>query len=222
MTNARPLMSYTYTIGKNIGTNPIAIAVPTKTPPPYLFDAATSVVPIGKIEIMAKKGEEIPLGWGIDKYGELTKDPNEVLKEGSLLPLGGLGEVLGGHKGSGLALSVNILCGLLTGASWGPYVGIVTKEKTANIGHLLMAINIENFVPLQEFLDNMEKLKNYIKNLPKHPKAERIWIPGEKAWLTMQTRQKIGIPIHKVILKDIEEIAKELGIEFSLDKLKKS
>ena len=219
MTNARPLMSYTHTIGKNLGTNPIAIGVPTKNPPPYLYDGATSVVPIGKVEVLAKEGKKMPIGWGIDSKGELTDNPNIVLKEGAVLPLGGLGEILGGHKGSGLALTIDILCGILTGANWGPYVG--PKDKPANVGHFMVAINIEEFLPLQEFLERMEKLRTYIKSLPKHPKAKRIWIPGEKSWLTMQTRLKKGIPIHKAILNDIEKIARELNLKFELEDLRK-
>ncbi|RLG89466.1 MAG: malate dehydrogenase, partial [Thermoprotei archaeon] len=157
--------------------------------------------------------------WGIDSKGELTDNPNIVLKEGAVLPLGGLGEILGGHKGSGLALTIDILCGILTGANWGPYVG--PKDKPANVGHFMVAINIEEFLPLQEFLERMEKLRTYIKSLPKHPKAKRIWIPGEKSWLTMQTRLKKGIPIHKAILNDIEKIARELNLKFELEDLRK-
>jgi len=217
LTNSRPLVAYTNTIGRNIGTNPIAIGAPTRNPPPYLFDCATSIVSMGKIEVLAKEGKKMPSKWGIDSRGELTDNPDIVLREGALLPLGGLGEALGGHKGSGLSLSIDILCGVLTGAGWGPH--IIHKGRPINIGHFMVAINIEKFIPLQEFLDRMEELRTYIKSLPKHPKANRIWIPGEKSWLTMQTRLKKGIPIHKAIMKDIEEIARELGLEFEVKNL---
>ena len=217
LTNTRPLVAYTNTIGKGIGTNPIAIGAPTRNPPPYLFDCATSIVSVGKIQVLAKEGKKMPFKWGIDTRGELTDDPEIVLREGALLPLGGLGEALGGHKGSGLSLSIDILCGILTGAGWGPH--ITYKRRPINIGHFMAAINIEKFISLQEFLNRMEELRAYIKSLPKHPKANRIWIPGEKSWLTMQTRLKKGIPIHKAIMKDIEKIAKELDLESEVKNL---
>ncbi len=221
LTNSRPLACYTHTIGRNIGTNPIAISIPTKEPPPYLFDAATSVVPIGKIEVLVKEGRKAPLGWGVDEHGELTEDPKIILERGAVLPLGGLGEVLGGHKGSGLSISIDILCGVLTGANWGLNVGLAVEGRRANVGHFIVAINIESFMEFDQFTDRMEEFRSYIKSLPKHPKAERIWIPGEKAWLTMQTRLKIGIPIHKAIIEELKAIGSEVGLEFELEKMKK-
>ncbi len=221
LTNSRPLAAYTHTIGRNIGTNPISIAIPTRNPPPYLFDAATSVIPIGKIEVLVKEGKRAPIGWGIDDKGELTDDPKVILERGSVLPLGGLGEILGGHKGSGLSISIDILCGVLTGANWGLNVGLAVKGRRANVGHFIAAIDIDKFMPLNEFLNEMEEYKKYIKSLTKHPKAERIWIPGEKAWLTMRTRLKIGIPIHKNIIRELEEIGNNVGVKFNLERMRK-
>jgi L-2-hydroxycarboxylate dehydrogenase (NAD+) len=79
MTNSEALVAYTHTVGRNVGTNPIAVGFPTKNPPPILFDAATSVIPIGKIEVYAKEGKKIPLGWAISPEGKLLDDPKDVL-----------------------------------------------------------------------------------------------------------------------------------------------
>ncbi|MEM3770166.1 MAG: Ldh family oxidoreductase [Candidatus Bathyarchaeia archaeon] len=223
MTNSEALVAYTHSVGRNVGTNPIAVGFPTKKPPPVLFDAATSVVPIGKIEVYAKEGKKIPLGWAMSPEGKLLEDPKEVLaKKGTLLPLGGLGEDFGGHKGAGLALVVDLLCGVLTGANYGKNVKHTTETERANVGHFMIAINIGKLKPIDTFLERIEEYKVYVKNLTKISEDAEIWIPGEKAWLTMETRKKIGIPIHKNILKEIKEEAAKVGLKFDIKILKET
>ena len=222
-TNSEALVSYTHTVGRNMGTNPIAIGFPTKIPPPILFDASTSIVPIGKIELYAKQGRRIPLGWALSPEGNPTDDPNDVLeKKGSLLPLGGFGEEFGGHKGSGLALAIDILCGVLTGANYGTLVKHTTAREPANVGHFMIVIDINRILPTDLFLDRIEEYRRYIKNLKKISKDSEIWLPGEKAWLTMETRKRIGIPVHKNILKEIKEEGERLGVEFRINILKET
>ncbi len=223
MTNSEALVAYTHTVGRNIGTNPIAVGLPTKNPPPILFDAATSVAPIGKIEVYAKEGKKIPLGWAMSPEGKLLDDPKEILaRKGALLPLGGLGEEFSGHKGAGLALIVDLLCGVLTGANYGKKVRHTTDKEKANVGHFMLALNIENITPLEVFLKTVEEYKEYIKSLSKLEEESIVWIPGEKAWLTMETRKKIGIPLHKNILKEIKEEGEKVGVEFKVKILKET
>jgi len=214
LTNSRPLVAHTGAINRVIGTNPIAFAAPTKTPPPFLLDMATSIVPSGKLEVYRRKGEKMPVGWAIGPDGELTDDPNVGLREGALLPLGGLGELFGGHKGYGLSVMVDILSGILTGANWGPFVGPTQGPKPSNVGHFFMAINVEAFMPLDEFKERMDQLIRTLKNAKRHPKFNRIWIHGEKGWLTMQTRLKIGVPIYKGTFEELKRIAKDVGVPF--------
>ncbi|MEM1713302.1 MAG: Ldh family oxidoreductase [Desulfurococcaceae archaeon] len=223
MTNSEPLISYTHTIGRNIGTNPIAVGFPTRTPPPILFDAATSIVPIGKIEVYAKQGKKMPLGWASTPDGKLTDNPKEVLeKKGSLLPLGGFGEEFGGHKGSGLALIVDVLCGVLTGANYGKFVKHTTEKEPANVGHFMIVINIDKLSSLDYFLERIEEYKRYIKNLNKISPNVDVWLPGDKAWLTMETRKKIGIPVHRNILRESKEEGESLGVEFKVKIIKET
>lgn len=223
MTNSEALVSYTHTVGRNIGTNPIAVGFPTKNPPPVLFDAATSVVPIGKIEVYAKEGKNIPPGWALSPEGKIVEDPKEVLaRKCSLLPLGGLGEEFGGHKGAGLAFVIDVLCGVLTGANYGFFVKHTTDKEKANVGHFMMAIDIDKVSSLDFFLERIEKYKEYIKGLRKISENSEIWIPGEKAWLTMETRKRIGIPVHKNILKEIKDEGEKLGVKFNVKVLKES
>ncbi len=212
LTNTRPLVAYTNTVGRNIGTNALAIGFPTPSPPPILIDMATSVVPRGRIEVYRRLGRRIPMGWGIDEEGKLTDDPVAVLERGALLPLGGLGELFGGHKGSCLAIAIDLLAGLLPGNAWGPHVGSPSGDKPPRVGHLLAAIDVEAISDRDEYMRSIGEFKRYIKSLRKHPKADRVWIPGEKAWLTMETRKRIGIPIHISTLRELEELSTELGI----------
>ncbi|OYT31670.1 MAG: malate dehydrogenase [Thermofilum sp. ex4484_79] len=222
MTNSVNLVAYTNTVERIIGTNPIAVAVPKLEPPPILFDAATSVVPVGKIEIYAKQGKKIPSGWVIDRKGNILHgDAAPILKkikthEAALLPLGGLGEEHGGHKGSGLSFVIDIISGVLSGAAWGLHVGYTVGKKPSNVGHAFIAIDIEAFMSREEFNDRINRYVMEIKSSKKHPKADRIWIPGEKAWLTMETRKKIGIPLHKNVYKELTDIGMEVGVETTL------
>ena len=226
LTNSTPLVAYTHTVERYLGTNPIALSVPKREPPPILFDAATSVVPLGKIEIYSKIGKEVPKGWVIAKNGRLLEgDATTILKkirskEAAILPLGGVGELFGGHKGSGLAMLVDIFAGILSGSGWGAHVRYTVSDKPGNVGHAVMAVNVDSFMDRELFLDRIDKYVQEIKSLKKHPRAERIWIPGEKAWLTMQTRLSIGIPIHKNVYKELKDISGDLQIPFTLKVLK--
>jgi LDH2 family malate/lactate/ureidoglycolate dehydrogenase len=217
-TNSEPLVAYVNTVGRTLGTNPIAVAIPRREPPPILFDAATAVVPVGKIELYSKLGRKVPEGWVIGEDGSvLAGEAVGVLEEirkgrAAILPLGGLGEEFGGHKGSGLALVVDIICGVLSGAAWGVHVGYTVGTKPANVGHAFSAIDVESFIPREEFYERLEKYVLEIKSLRKHPSADRVWLPGEKAWLTSQTRLKIGIPIHKRVCRELNEIASDVGL----------
>jgi L-2-hydroxycarboxylate dehydrogenase (NAD+) len=219
MTNSRPLVAYTGTLKRIIGTNPISIAAPTLEPPPFILDMATSVVPSGKLEVYRRKGKKIPLGWAIGPDGKLTDNPEVAMKEGALLPLGGLGELLGGHKGSGLSVMVDILSGVLSGAAWGPYVGYTVANQPPNVGHFFMAVNIEAFMPLDEFKKRMTEYVRTLKSIEKHPDFDYIWIPGEKSWMTRETRLRKGVPVYKKVFNEIKEICGEVGVEFALNPL---
>lgn len=221
-TTSEKLVSYVNSVGRFLGTNPIAFAIPTPHPPPILFDAATSIIPVGKIELYSKLKRELPPGFVIDLNGDmLFGDAKRILEElradrASILPLGGLGEDYGGHKGSGLAFIVDILCGVLSGAAWSFHVSYTISDKPSNVGHAFMALDIESFMPKQEFYSRIEQYINEVKSLRKHPKADAIWIPGEKAWRTMQTRLKIGIPIHRSVYDELKRIALEVGLSGEL------
>ncbi len=214
MTNARPLVAHTGALGKWIGTNPISLAAPTKVPPPFVLDMATSIVPIGKMEVYSRRGKKAPLGWGIDGQGKLTDDPMTIRKEGALLPLGGLGETYGGHKGYGLAVLVELLTGVLSGAALLKDVGQTEGPGPSNVGHFFMAVNVESFMPIDEFKERMDYMIRTLKSAPLHPDFKRIWIHGEKSYLTTQKRMRDGIPIYKKVMGMMKEVADRVGVEF--------
>ena len=220
LTNSENLVAYTNTLGQTLGTNPIAVGIPRQHPPPILFDAATSVVPVGKIELYKKLNREIPEGWVIDEFGEITSGDashiHEKIRENkaAILPIGGVGEEFGGHKGSGLSFLVDMISGILSGSAWGTHVGYTVADKPANVGHTLLAVDIEAFMSKVEFFNRIQKYVQEIKSTSKHPKADRIWIPGEKAWLTKQTRMNIGIPVGETIYEDLKKLVDELGIHW--------
>ncbi|MET1160128.1 MAG: Ldh family oxidoreductase [Thermoprotei archaeon] len=223
MTNSRALVAYTHTLEKNIGTNPIAIGIPRKNPPPILFDAATSVVPVGKIELYSRIGKTVPEGWVVDlENGEIVSgDASKILdmiKEGraALLPLGGLGELLGGHKGSALSLIIDIFSGVLSGAGWGRRVGYTVGDKPSNVGHFFIVLDIDAFMDREVFWNRLEEYIKEIKSSKKHPTSDHIWIPGEKSWYTMQTRLRKGVPLHKNVYNDLVKLGKELGVQVVL------
>ncbi|MEM2103889.1 MAG: Ldh family oxidoreductase [Candidatus Bathyarchaeia archaeon] len=223
MTNSEALVAYTHTVGRNVGTNPISVGFPTRNPPPILFDAATSVIPIGKIEVYAKEGKKIPIGWAMSPEGKLLDDPKEVLaRKGALLPLGGFGEEFGGHKGAGLALVVDLLCGVLTGANYGRNVKHTTDKERANVGHFMIAIDVDKLTSIDYFFERVERYKEYVKSLTRISEDVEVWIPGEKAWLTMETRKRIGIPVHKNILREVKEEGEKAGVEFKVKVLKET
>ena len=217
MTNASPLVVPTFGREAVLGSNPISVAVPAGSERPFVLDMATSVVPRGKLEVYARRGKEIPLGWAVDEEGLPTADPRRVLDNvarrhgGGLLPLGGAGEELGGHKGYGLSLVVDILCGVLAGAAYGP---LTYTGPTPNLGHLFGALRVDLFRPLEEFKADMDDLIRRLKASAKAPGQDRIFIHGEKEFEEAERRQREGIPLHPAVVDSLRKIGEELGIRF--------
>jgi len=226
MTNASPLVVPTFGREAILGTNPISVAAPAGQERPFVLDMATSVVPRGKLELYHLLGKPIPKGWATDERGLATTDPGLVVRNvrqrsgGGLLPLGGKGEELGGHKGYGLALMVDILSGVLGGTGYADRVhpkGEEGKVKPGNVGHFFGALLIEAFRPLDEFKANMDDLIRRLKGLAKAEGESRIYIHGEKEWEMEEERGKRGIPLHPQVVTMMKEIAEELNLPLILD-----
>lgn len=220
-TNAKAIVLPTFGRDPMLGTNPISIAVPAGQEHPFVLDMATSIVPQGKLEIYERLGKRIPLGWATDEKGQLTADTSRALKNvierrgGGLLPLGGVGEEMGGHKGYGLALAVDIFSGMLSGAAFLDLID-PTDERgrplSSNLGHFFGAFRVDGFRPLTEFKAGMDDLVRRLRDSSKMEGASRIYIHGEKEFETAELRRREGIPLNPKVALDLQNIAKELGL----------
>lgn len=205
------------------GTNPIAVAAPTRNSPPFVMDFATTVVAFGKLQIAMRRNHEVPLGWVMDKSGNLTTDPNVRADGGYLLPLGGLRDT-SGHKGYGLMLLVDILCGALSGAAFGATFSKLATEGTRaagsapNTGHFFGALRIDGFRPMEEFLDAMDEMYEVIHKSEKLPGHDRIYVHGEIDWETEQHRRVHGIPLDIPTYQGLEDVSKEVGVPLEIKK----
>ncbi|MBN2257418.1 MAG: Ldh family oxidoreductase [Anaerolineaceae bacterium] len=213
LTNAQPLVAPTYGRTAMLGTNPIAVAVPSASVLPFVLDMATSIVPIGKVTLHEKTGEPVPLGWGMDARGTLTNDPAAILKGGALSPLGG-SDILRGYKGYDLAVVVDILSGILSGSGFGVSAG--ANDQPARIGHFFMVINIGAFRPLDEFKRDMATLMDELKNAPKAEGQERIYLAGEKEFEMAAENRIKGIPFLGAVIKELDQAGREMGVPFDL------
>ena len=224
MTNAAVLVVPTFGRDARLGTNPIAVAAPAGKEFPYVLDMATSTVPRGKLEVYNRAEKPLPLGWATDETGTPTADAARVLdnllarRGGGLLPLGGAGEEFRGYKGYGLALLVDILCGVLPGAGYADTIYPKTPEGKplpADVGHFFGAIKVSAFRPLDEFKATMDDIIQRMKDTPKSADAERIYIHGEKEYQETERRAG-GIPVGPKVEADLKAIATELDVAYNL------
>lgn len=185
-----------------LGTNPWAIAVPSDLDGPFCMDFATSAVAMGKIKLAEARGQEIPLGWVVDKDGDLTTDPAKI-KGGALMPLGGTE----GYKGTALAAMGEIFCGLLTGLGFG-----VEPSGRHNDGCFLIAIKVEAFRPLLTFRKEVADFAHYLKDTPPAKGSSGVLYPGEVEHRAEQARGEAGIEIEDVTWKKLGELAAAGGV----------
>ncbi|TLZ92427.1 MAG: Ldh family oxidoreductase [Methanobacteriota archaeon] len=218
-TNAGPLVVPTFGRTAILGTNPISLAAPALKEKAFVLDMATSTVPRGKVEVYNRLGKPMPHGWAVDETGRSSTDPKRVLNAlanrlgGGLLPLGGEGEDLGGHKGYGLALMVDVLSGVLSGAATG--LQVYADEQRPNVGHFFMALDPAAFRPLDEFRRDMDRLARELKDSPKAHGQDRIYVHGEKSFARMEKYRQEGIPLDPKVVENLKKIGADLGVPWS-------
>jgi L-2-hydroxycarboxylate dehydrogenase (NAD+) len=218
MTNTTKLVAPLWGAERMLGTNPIAIAFPGKEEPPIVIDMATCAAAYGKIEIAKRKGEKLPEGWAVDSEGHHTDDPEAMIEGGGLLPLGSDRE-RGGHKGYGLALMVDVLCCVLSGANWGPYAPpfavrqyIPEKQVGKGIGHFFGAMRIDAFIDPDEFKTQIDAYRRELLATKPAPGTEGPIIPGDPEREAEAIRSKEGIPLVMPVVEELRDISKQTGI----------
>jgi LDH2 family malate/lactate/ureidoglycolate dehydrogenase len=171
------------------GTNPISIAVPGEESP-LVLDMSSSVVARGKIRRAHRLGEKIPAGWALDESGVPTDDPAAALK-GTLLPIGG-------PKGYGLALMVDVLAGMLSGSAYGREVKTFHQlAGPTRVGALTLAVEVERFMPLGQFRSLLADYAGSIRQSRKAKGTDRIYLPGE-----IESEKEAASRAHGIRLSD--------------------
>lgn len=211
MSNADPNMVVPGARGHIIGNNPIAYAVPAGEEFPILLDIALSAVAAGKIYAKKALGQSIPSDWITDADGLPTSDPSKWPHSGSMLPMAG-------HKGYGIALLIEVLAGVLTGAgvlsevkSW-----MWASEESSRLGQALLAINVGAIMPIEQFKHRIDQVIREIHQSPTAKGSERIYAPGEIEWEKREDALKHGIPLPEPVWADLDRIARDLGLRTKL------
>ena len=210
MTNASRQVVPTFGREARFGTNPICLAAPAMEELPFVIDMATTTAAAGKLELAVRKGNAIPVGWALNEKAEATTDPRTAQKARRLLPLGGSREG-GSHKGYGLAILVEILCGVLTGTI------TALNENQDPRGHFFGAIRIDSFRPAEEFKRDMDRLIRELKSTPPVEGHERVYVAGEIEFETAKERTANGIPLLGSVLKGLRDVSEQLAIPYDLE-----
>ena len=215
MTNTGPIMVPTFGREMMLGTNPLAFCMPAD-PYPFWFDASTTVVTLGKVEVHDKREKAMPEGWTIDSDGNACSDAHRMNASilagemGGILPLGGAGELHGGHKGYGLGIMVEALTGVLAQGMVSPDMCGAHGDHTC---HFFLAFDPAMFGDPVDIRNRMSDYLARLRASEKIPGCERIYTPGEKAFEAMENRRKNGIPVEKKTLAELRTIAADLGVE---------
>lgn len=213
-----PAMVPTFGRKAMLSTNPLSLAAPAGREPSFVLDMATTTVSIGQLNVARRWGRPIPEGWALDPSGAPTTDPLVALASRLLTPLGGSRE-LGGHKGYGLGLLVDILSGVLPGAVHGDlFFRSDPARRRTNVGHFFGALEIARFRPLEEFKAAMDDLLAALKASPKAEGQARIYVAGEPELECEARRRREGIPLAPGLVAELREVAATLGIPFTLDR----
>ncbi len=219
-TNARPSVAPTFGVEGMFGTNPLTIGIPTDEEFNFVLDCASSITQNGKIEYYARIGEDIRPGTVTDRQGEVvTGDAGRALTmirkgEAALVPLGGIGEELGGYKGYGYAVAVELLSAVLQDGMYGK--DLDGKDENGNkrpyhLGHFFIAIDTEHFLGEELCRKKAGDILRSIRASQKAPGAERIYTAGEKEYLISNSRTD-GVPINPSVQKEFSQIRDKLNL----------
>jgi ureidoglycolate dehydrogenase (NAD+) len=209
MANDRPSVAAPGSRGAVTGSNPVAYAIPAGRLPPILLDMSIATVAGGKVFAARERGEQIPEGWLIGPDGRPTTDPSLYPALGSLTPAAG-------HKGYGIALLIEALSGILTGAAFTWRVGAwMTAEPTAPTDHggAFLAFDAAAMMPSATFGRRMEELIDEIHAAPRADEVERILVPGELEWERHRRAMAAGILLPPDVVASLREAASIVDLD---------
>jgi LDH2 family malate/lactate/ureidoglycolate dehydrogenase len=211
-TNAGKLAVPTFGRTAMLGTNPFAYAIPAQNGDAFVLDMATTAVALGKLEIARRLGKPLAPGWALDAGGSETLDPQSGIN-GSLLPLGGFGTEGGGHKGYGLALLAEILCGVLAGGVYGPEMpdsqGVLDPAITS---HFFAAFRIDGLRDAASFKADLSRLLEHMRACEPAAGCERVYTAGEIEAIRTRESLEHGIALDPVVVATLDSVAKKLKI----------
>jgi ureidoglycolate dehydrogenase (NAD+) len=209
MANDTPSMAVPGSRKGVLGTNPFAYAVPAGDEDPIFLDIASSAVAGGKIRIFQALGLKVPENWLVDTEGVPTTDPFAYPFAGSLLPFGG-------YKGYGIALMIETLAGVLTGAgmqweilSW---IDGDPSQPTRH-GAAFLAVNVGAMIPIDAFKQRVDTLIRSIRQAPKAKGSDRIYVPGEMEWQKRRQALVNGIAMPEDVLESLRGLAQDLAMK---------
>jgi LDH2 family malate/lactate/ureidoglycolate dehydrogenase len=210
MSNADPNMTAPGARGAIIGNNPLAFAIPAGQEQPILLDIAMSTVASSKILAAKGLGLPIPDSWIVDEHGLPTTNTSGYPFTGALLPMAG-------HKGYGLAILIEVLAGVLTGAAVTTGVGswIRNLGEPPGTGHAFIAIDIGTILPVAEFKARIDRMIREIHESPLAQGVEHIYLPGEIEWEKYAQSMQHGIDLPADVIADLIGIGKDVGLETS-------
>lgn len=219
-TNTRPSIAPTFGVQPLLGTNPIAVGFPTDEEFPFLYDAATSIITRGKIEVFARAGKPLPEGLIVNQNGSAATETDGLIKrmdneEAALLPLGGMTELTGSHKGYSLAAMVEIFSAAFQNGSYLSQLQGIDHDGNIQplcVGHFFLAIDVEHFLPLSEFKKIAGNIVRELRGSQKAPGAERIYTAGEKEYYNTQRVQSEGVELPPKVQDDLQCLIDELHI----------
>lgn len=218
--NARPCQAPTFGVDPMYGTNPLAVAAPGEEGRPFLFDAGMCTIQRGRIELWRRSGETVPDGVVVDAKGRSITDPAEALARfedgtAALNPLGGAGETLGGHKGFGIAIVLELLNAALQDGAFLTELGggdADGEDRPYRIGHFFLAMDVGAFTDRNRFRDTVVRMMDALRASRPEPGQARIYVPGDKEWEAVAERERDGVPISASLRAELEALHAELEL----------
>jgi LDH2 family malate/lactate/ureidoglycolate dehydrogenase len=193
------------------GNNPLGVGIPAAAHPPILLDISMSVAPRGKIGLHLAEGQPMPLGWILDSLGHPSADPRDLAA--------GLGVPIGGHKGYGLALVMETLAGVLTGAGFcrdHHPERMRPSGELPDVGHFFMAIDPELFMPIAEFKARVDRMIQQAKAAERAENVEEILVPGEAEMRSRVQNLQDGVPLLPSAYRSLQKYRHEAGLQTEL------